>query len=56
MNVSNLACSQFLCLWHEGPISIPINITIPSTVVIAIDVTPLVGTMTNVIGNVRGEI
>jgi hypothetical protein len=56
MNVTNSACSQFPCLWHEGLASIPTNMTITSTVVVAIDVTPLVGTMTNVICDVQGGI
>ncbi len=57
MNVSNSACSQFPCLWDEGHASFPSSITIPSTiVVVAIDVTPLVGTTTNVIGDVQGGI
>jgi len=57
MNVNNSACSQFPCLWDEGHVSFPTSITIPSTiVVVAIDVTPLVGTTTNVIGDVQGGI
>jgi hypothetical protein len=37
--------------FDEGPTYVPSSITILSIVVVAIDVTPLVGTMINVIGD-----
>jgi hypothetical protein len=56
INVNNYACSQFPCLWREGPTFAPTNITILSIALVAIDVTPLVGTMTIVINDVQGGI